>query len=175
MIRERVRKYAPEEGFLGRPGRRYAHRVPQRPSKFARAITASFVLGGVVVAALAFIAIVHDPTSDAAWVAIPLGVLLVGWGVTFARMSADDSPDDEDDEDDEEARSGGLLGAPLARLSWAIALLAGYVAARLIGRPVDSSLVAVGSVVALLLVNRAVDRWVRRREGRNGGAGPATD
>lgn len=126
-----------------------------------------------MVAALAFIAIVHDPTIDAAWVATALGVLLVVWGLAFARMSADDSPDD--DEDDQEARSGGLLGAPLARLSWVIALLAGYVAARLVGRPVDSSLVAVGSVAALWLVNRAVDSWVRRRDGRDGGAGPVTD
>lgn len=130
------------------------------------------MVGGVVVAALAFLAVVHDPTSDAAWVAIPLGVLLVVWGVAFARMGADDSPDDEDHE---QARSGGLLGAPLTRLSWVIALLAGYVAARLVGRPVDSSLVAVGSVLALWLVNRAVDRWVRRREARDGDVGPVTD
>ncbi|MFJ4296154.1 hypothetical protein [Curtobacterium sp. NPDC089689] len=143
--------------------------MPQRPSKFARAITASFVVGGVVVAVLAVAAAVHDPTSDAAWVAIPLGVLLVVWGVAFARMSADDSPDD--DETENEAPSP----APLTRLSWVIALLLGYVAARMVGRPVDSSLVAVGSVLALWLVSRAVDRWVRRREARDGDVGPATD
>ncbi|MFS0731463.1 hypothetical protein ABC270_15500 [Curtobacterium sp. 1P10AnD] len=147
--------------------------MPQRPSKLARAITASFVAGGVTVAVLAVVAAVHDPTSDAAWVAIPLGVLLVVWGVAFARMRADDGPDE--DEDVEARPSNGFLGAPLARLSWVIALLAGYVAARLVGRPVDSSLVAVGSVVALWLVNRAVDRWVRRREARDGDVGPVTD
>lgn len=163
-------------GVLGRSEHRYAHRVPERPSKLARAVTASFVVGGVVVAALAVIAVVHDPTSDAAWVAIPLGVLLVVWGVAFARMSADDSPDDDQTGDEAEAgRSGGLSGAPLARLSWVIALLVGYVAARMVGRPVDSSLVAVGGVLALWLMNRAVDRWVRRRGARDGDVGPAPD
>ncbi|MFJ4222164.1 hypothetical protein [Curtobacterium luteum] len=154
--------------------------MPQRPSKLARAVTATFVLSGSVVAVLAVAAAVRDPASDAAWVAIPLGVLLVVWGVAFARMSSDDTPDDDDDDaaadaDADETSSAGLQGAPLTPLSWVIALFAGYVAARMVGRPVDSSLAAVGSISALWLANRAVDRWVRRREARGGEPGPASD
>ncbi|MEK6344388.1 MULTISPECIES: hypothetical protein [Curtobacterium] len=147
--------------------------MPQRPSKLARAITTTFVMGGLVVAVLAVAAAVRHPASDAAWVAIPLGVLLVVWGVAFARMSSDETPDDDDDAD--ETSPAGLQGGPLAPLSWVIALFAGYVAARMVGRPVDSSLVAVGSISALWLANRAVDRWVRRREARGGEPGPVSD
>ncbi len=156
-----------------------------RPSKLARAVTATFVAGGVAVAVLAALSVVHDPTSDAAWVAVPLGVLLVVWGVAFARLSADDNDDDDDNDNDNDNRdvddaaverpSRGLLSAPLAPLSGVIALLAGYVAARMVGRPVDSSLVAVGGVLALWLVNRAVDRWVRRRGAGDGEPRPETD
>ncbi|WJY01790.1 hypothetical protein [Curtobacterium sp. 458] len=143
--------------------------MPQRPSKLARAVTASFVVGGVVVAALAFVAVVQDPTSDPAWVAILLGVLLVVWGVAFARMSADDSPDD--DQTENTAPSTG----PLTRASEAIALLGVYVVMRMLHRPLDSALVGVGGVLALRLVQLTVDRIVRRREARNGDPGPATD
>ncbi len=155
-----------------------------RPSKLARAVTATFVAGGVAVAVLAALSVVHDPTRDAAWVAVPLGVLLLVWGVAFARLSADDDDDNDNDDDNRDDDDGdaaverpsrGLLSAPLAPLSGVIALLAGYVAARMVGRPVDSSLVAVGGVLALWLVNRAVDRWVRRRGAGDGEPRPETD
>ncbi len=126
-----------------------------------------FVVGGVVVAAFAFVAVVHDPTSDAAWVAIPLGVLLVAWGVAFAQLSTDESADDGETEI--EAPSRG----PLTRLSEAIALLAVYVVMRMLDRPLDSALVGVGGVLALRLAQLGIDRLVRRREQRDGGAGPA--
>ncbi|WP_152998175.1 hypothetical protein [Curtobacterium luteum] len=143
--------------------------MPQRPSKLARAITASFVMGGLVVAVLAVAAAVHDPTSDAAWVAIPLGVLLVVWGVAFARMSAAETEDDG--QTDNEAPSRG----PLTRLSEAIALLGVYVVMRMLHRPLDSALVGVGGVLALRLVQLGIGRLVRRREQRDGEPEPLTD
>lgn len=121
-----------------------------------------------MVVVFAVTAAVHDPTSDAAWVAIPFGALLAVWGVAFARLNTDESADDGLSGD--EAPSRGSL----TRLSEAIALLGVYVVMRMLDRPLDSALVGVGGVLALRLAQLGIGRLVRRREQRDGGAGPAT-
>ncbi|WP_144751207.1 hypothetical protein [Curtobacterium pusillum] len=113
------------------------------------------VVAGCAIVVFAVRALLRDPSDDAAWVAVLLGVLFVAWGIAFDRI-----PDDDEDQDDHDRRR--VTGV----LSTVMAATGAYVVIRAIGRPVDTALVGALTWPAWRLVNRFLDGVIRRREAR---------
>ncbi|TDN43664.1 hypothetical protein EDF64_10792 [Curtobacterium flaccumfaciens] len=134
------------------------------------------MVAGCAIVVFAVRALLRDPSDDAAWVAVVLGVLFVAWGIAFDRLPDDDDDDDHDHDhhDDDHDQDNHDRRRVTGVLSTAMAATGAYVVIRAIGRPVDSALVGALTWPAWRLVNRFVDGVVRRREAR-GEADGATD
>ncbi|MET3452755.1 hypothetical protein [Curtobacterium sp. 1544] len=123
------------------------------------------VVAGCAIVVFAVRALLHDPSDDAAWVAVLLGVLFVAWGIAFDRIPDDDDQHHDDDQDDHDQdvhdrrRVTGVLSTVMAATG-------AYVVIRAIGRPVDTALVGALTWPAWRLVNRFLDGVIRRREAR---------
>lgn len=138
-------------------------------SRASLVVLLTAVVAGCAIAVFAVLALLRDPSDDAAWVAAVLGAMFVAWGIAFDRLPDDDHDHHGDhDQDDHDRRRVTNI------LSTAMAATGAYVVIRAIGRPVDSALVGALTWPAWRLVNRVVDGIVRRREAR-GEAGGATD
>jgi hypothetical protein len=109
------------------------------------------VVAGCAIVVFAVRALLRDPSDDAAWVAVLLGVLFVAWGIAFDRIP--------DDDDHDRRRVTGVLSTVMAATG-------AYVVIRAIGRPVDTALVGALTWPAWRLVNRFLDGVIRRREAR---------
>ncbi len=118
------------------------------------------MVAGCAIVVFAVRALLRDPSDDAAWAGVVVGVLFVAWGIAFDRLPDDDDDDDHDhDHDHDRRRVTGVL-------STAMAATGGYVVIRAIGRPVDTALVGALAWPAWRLVNRFLDGVIRRREAR---------
>lgn len=123
------------------------------------------VVAGCAIVVFAVRALLRDPSDDAAWVAVLLGVLFVAWGIAFHRIPDDDDQHHDDDQDDHDQdvhdrrRVTGVLSTVMAATG-------AYVVIRAIGRPVDTALVGALTWPAWRLVNRFLDGVIRRREAR---------
>ncbi|MFJ3034793.1 hypothetical protein ACIPC2_10290 [Curtobacterium pusillum] len=131
--------------------------APRSRSSLVVLLTA--VVAGCAIVVFAVRALLRDPSDDAAWVAVVLGVLFVAWGIAFDRLPDDDDDDDHDEDDHDRRRVTGVL-------STAMAATGAYVVIRAIGRPVDTALVGALTWPAWRLVNRFLDGVIRRREAR---------
>jgi len=141
--------------------------APRSRSSLVLLLTA--VVAGCAIVVFAVRALLRDPSDDAAWVAVVLGVLFVAWGIAFDRLPDSDEHDhdadhddadhdhDHDEDDHDRRRVTGVL-------STAMAAAGGYVVIRAIGRPVDTALVGALAWPAWRLVNRWLDGVIRRRE-----------
>lgn len=139
------------------------------------------MVAGCAIVVFAVLALLRDPSDDAAWVAVVLGGLFVAWGITFDRL-----PDDDDDgagdgdhqnhgHGQDQHRAPGWTPRRLnAALSTGLAMTGAYVVIRALGRPVDTALVGALAWPAWRLVTRILDGVVRRR-GARGEADGATD
>lgn len=132
-----------------------------RSVSLARSITLAVVLAGVVIDWFAVSAAVRNPSNDASWAAVLLGVGAVAWGITFAFLRGDDPDVAEDDFRPPLRldRVDRLLGTAMTVMLFT----ATYAISRWHHRPVDSALVHGLTAAALPLVKRAVDRLGRRR------------
>jgi 4-hydroxybenzoate polyprenyltransferase len=126
-----------------------------RPNHLTLAITAVFVLAGLVVGGIAMSQLVADPRSDVAWVSVLLAVGLVLWGIDFAALGAVDDPGDDDAPARVSTRTELLTSGIVAALGYVLLRTASDV-------PPLLCLLAVVVVVGL----RMVERIVRRRRGR---------
>jgi hypothetical protein len=123
------------------------------------------VVAGCAIVVFAVRALLRDPSDDAAWVAVLLGVLFVAWGIAFDRIPDDDDQHHDDDQDDHDQdvhdrrRVTGVLSTVMAATG-------AYVVIRAIGRPVDTALVGALTWPAWRLVNRFLDGVIQRREAR---------
>lgn len=129
------------------------------------------MVAGFAIVVFAVRALLRDPSDDAAWVAVVLGVLFVAWGIAFDRLPDDDDDGDEhdadhDDDDDHDDHDHHDRRRATGVLSTAMAATGAYVVIRAIGRPVDTALVGALAWPAWRLVNRFLDGIIRRREAR---------
>jgi len=127
------------------------------------------VVAGCAIVVFAVRALLRDPSDDAAWVAVVLGVLFVAWGIAFDRLPDDDADDDADDDgdhDDDHDQANHDRRGVTGVLTTAMAATGAYVVIRAIGRPVDTALVGALTWPAWRLVNRFLDGVIRRREAR---------
>lgn len=125
----------------------------------------------------AVLALLRDPSDDAAWVAVVLGGLFVAWGITFDRLPDDDGDGDGDGDgvDDSDHHDQGWTPRRLnTTLSTGLAMTGAYVVIRALGRPVDTALVGALAWPAWRLVTRILDGVIRWR-GARGEADGATD
>jgi hypothetical protein len=138
------------------------------------------VVAGCAIVVFAVLALLRDPSDDAAWVAVVLGGLFIAWGITFDRLPDDDDGDGdgdhhEHDHDHDHSHGQGWTPRRLnTTLSTGLAMTGAYVVIRALGRPVDTALVGALAWPAWRLVNRFLDGVVRRR-GARGEADGATD
>jgi hypothetical protein len=129
------------------------------------------VVAGCAIVVFDVLALLRDPSDDAAWVAVVLGGLFVAWGLTFDRLPDDDGDSDDDSDHHDQGWTPRRLNAAL---STGLAMTGAYVVIRALGRPVDTALVGALAWPAWRLVNRILDGVVRRR-GARGEADGATD
>jgi hypothetical protein len=124
------------------------------------------VVAGCAIVVFAVRALLRDPSDDAAWVAVLLGVLFVAWGIAFDRIPDDDDDQHHDDDQDDHDQDVHDRRRVTGVLSTVMAATGAYVVIRAIGRPVDTALVGALTWPAWRLVNRFLDGVIRRREAR---------
>ncbi|WP_156794850.1 hypothetical protein [Curtobacterium sp. BH-2-1-1] len=149
--------------------------APRSRSAIVLLLTA--VVAGCAIVVFAVLALLRDPSDDAAWVAVVLGGLFVAWGITFDRLPDDDDDGDGDGDLHHHDHSHGQGWTPRrlnAALSTGLVMTGAYVVIRALGRPVDTALVGALAWPAWRLVNRLLDGVIRRR-GARGEADGATD
>ncbi len=136
------------------------------------------MVAGCAIVVFAVLALLRDPSDDAAWVAVVLGGLFIAWGITFDRLPDDDDGDgdgDHHEHDHDHSHGQGWTPRRLnTTLSTGLAMTGAYVVIRALGRPVDTALVGALAWPAWRLVNRILDGVIRRR-GARGEADGATD
>ncbi|SFF60919.1 hypothetical protein [Curtobacterium sp. YR515] len=140
-------------------------------SRSALVLLLTAVVAGCAIVVFAVLALLRDPSDDAAWVAVVLGGLFVAWGITFDRIPDDDGDGDDDSDHHDQGWTPRRLNAAL---STGLAMTGAYVVIRALGRPVDTALVGALAWPAWRLVNRILDGVIRRR-GARGEADGATD
>ncbi|OII23183.1 hypothetical protein [Curtobacterium sp. MCBA15_013] len=143
-------------------------------SRSALVLLLTAVVAGCAIVVFAVLALLRDPSDDAAWVAVVLGGLFVAWGITFDRLPDDDDDDDDGDGDHHSHDQGWTPRRLNAALSTGLTMTGAYVVIRALGRPVDTALVGALAWPAWRLVNRILDGVIRRR-GARGEADGATD